>query len=113
MSAFLGQIAVLTVTITAAADIKAKQFVKYDGNPAGDGELVYGIAHFDAKAGDDLTLTLLGIEDLIAPAPIALGDWIASDANGHPKTTTDASIAFGRCNKAATAAGERCSILIR
>lgn len=112
MGPHLAEIPVLTDTIVATAAIAADQLVGFDGAPTGAGAIPYGIAKTDAAIGDAVQLLVIGRRDLIAPAAIAAGDLVASDANAKPVTTADPTIAFARCVTGAANPNERCSIVL-
>lgn len=103
----------LSTTITASAAIKGHRFVGYDDAHAGAGAAVLGVSTMDAAQGVDLAVGTLGEFDMIAPAPIARGDLVASDAEGRPVTTADATIACGRALKAAEVAGGIVKVLLK
>lgn len=113
MSQFLGETPVLTTSVIATADIAEDQLVGFDGAPAGNDGLVYGKARAAARVGEAVTLTVIGLIDLIAPAAIATGSLVASDVNGAPKQAVNAVGAFAHCVKGAAAPGERVTLLIR
>ena len=105
-------IATLVYTKEVTAAVKADQFVGFDGAPAGADGLVEGIAKTDGEAGDPVSLIALGLLELSAPAPIAVGDLVYSDADGKP-TSTGANNPVGVCNRAAVNPGDTVTILTR
>lgn len=76
---------VLSLAITAAAPILAATCVGFDGEPAGEDEAVFGIAHFDQAAGREVTCTVLGVMPLKATGAITKGARVISSATAGAK----------------------------
>ena len=105
-------IATLSVTAVATAEIAAKQLVGFDGAPAGDGDPVYGVAQYAAKAGDAFAIDVICITDLVAPAPIPAGSPVQSNADGAPAVKA-AGTQIGTAITAAANPGDLVKILIK
>lgn len=103
------------ITYTASADVKGGQLVEITGDrlvgPAAAGsKKVAGVALFDAKAGQSVTVTRGGTQRLVVAAggSVAAGDLVAPAAAGTIVTTTTGG-SIGLVVKGA-AAGERAQI---
>ena len=105
-------IATLTATVVATADISAKQFIGFNGAPAGDGDPVYGVSHYDTATGDAGAVDVICIVDMVAPAPIPAGSPVQSDANGAPVVRT-AGVQIGTAITAAVNPGDLVKLLIK
>lgn len=85
---------------TASAAITAGQVVEVSGNdtvaPAGAASAKWlGVAAFDAKAGDRVTVHAGGTQAPKASGAITAGDLVASAADGKVATSADGSNAVG------------------
>ena len=74
----------LRFTAVAIAEVASKQFVGFDGAPAGDGDAILGVAQTDAATGTAYAVDVIGVFDLVAGAAIPAGSEVQSDANGKP-----------------------------
>jgi hypothetical protein len=128
------EIPVLDITLTAAADLSAKQFhaVKVDSNGAaalaGAGENVIGVLQNKPASGQAASVRVYGITKLVAGAAITKGAVVAADASAKGKAasasvvnTSDAgaasdpvigSYAFGIALEAASADLEVIAVLL-
>jgi len=81
------------ISLEAAAAVTAKRFVGYDGQHCGAGKKAVGVAYFDAALGEQITLYGRGnvVEVTAGSGGLAVGDRVASDANG--KGVTAAALA--------------------
>lgn len=75
------------ITYTASAAVTGGRVVEVTGNrqvgPAGAGsKKVCGVAGFDAKQGEQVTVYDGGVQVLVASAAVAAGDRVAAAANG-------------------------------
>ena len=84
MGPLLSSITILPLSGIASAPVVAKQLIGFDDAPAGAGDLVKGVAQYDAKTGDAFEVGAIGVFDLIAGAAITKGDKIQSDAASKP-----------------------------
>ncbi len=97
---------VLDITLLAAADLSASQYllVKADANGkaalAAAGEAPIGVLQNKPTAGQAAQVRLYGVSKVVAGAAIAKGAFVASDANGKAKAaqaaytnTVDAGVA--------------------
>ncbi len=96
------------VTFTASADVIGGRVVEVTGDRtvahAGAGSTkVAGVAGFDAKAGESVTVFSGGIQRPTASGAIAAGDAVAAAANGHVATSADGT---GRIGVALAAAAD-------
>lgn len=85
---------------TASAAITAGQIVEVSGNdtvaPAGAGSAKWlGVAAFDAKAGDRVTIHAGGTQAPKASGAVTAGDQVAAAANGRVATSADGAAALG------------------
>lgn len=88
------------VTYSVSADVTASQVVELTGDravgPAGaDSARVVGIAAFDAKVGEDVTVHDGGVQRPVAAGAIAAGDKVAAAADGKVATLGDATNPVG------------------
>jgi hypothetical protein len=97
-------------TVIAAVDLSASQFalVKYDTNAqgvlCGAGEAALGLLLVPAKAGNAATVSVSGrviIE--VGTGGIGLGDFAASNANGHVITAVANDVIVGTALQAGAA----------
>lgn len=100
-------------TFTADADVTGGQLVEVTGDravsAAGAGSTkTVGVAAFDAKAGDPVTVEGGGVQRLMAAGAIAAGDRVAAAAGGKVATATENTIGL-----ALTAAADGAQAQIR
>jgi hypothetical protein len=81
----------LAVTRRASADITGGQVVVVTGDgtvgpSAGASAAWYGVAGFDVKNGEDVTVYKAGVQRPIASGAIAAGDIVVTAANGRVAT---------------------------
>ncbi|WP_394254714.1 DUF2190 family protein [Pseudoclavibacter helvolus] len=106
------------VTFTASADVIGGRLVAVSGNrtvaPAGaDSSAVVGVAGFDAKAGERVTVftRAAGVQQLTATAAIAAGAKVSSAAAGKIQTLGATTNPVGLALEAATAADDVIDVL--
>jgi predicted RecA/RadA family phage recombinase len=99
------------VTFTASADVIGGRLVAVTGDrtvgPAGaDSAAVVGVAGFDAKAGERVTVFTRagGVHQLVALAAITAGTKVSSAAAGKVQTIGATTNPIGLALEAATAA---------
>lgn len=74
---------------------------------------VLGVTEFDVAAGGgDVTISLGGIAQTISGGNIAIGDPVTFDASSRATLATAGTQIFGRALNAATAAGQKITVLI-
>ena len=105
-----GKTVILSVTTIAAAAIPEGRLVGFDGRPAGENGKVLGVAAFDAKAGDAITIDVVGVIDMVAATAVNPGDDLSSNADGQP--VAGGTNPFGTALNAANPGG-RVPVLIR
>ncbi|PRI10924.1 DUF2190 family protein [Leucobacter massiliensis] len=107
-----------SVTFTASADVTGGRLVEVTGNrsvgPAGaDSASVVGVAGFDAKAGERVTVFTRagGVQQLTASGPIAAGDKVSSAAAGKAQTLGTTENPIGLALEAAAADNDVIDVL--
>lgn len=88
------------ITFSVSADVTAGQVVELTGDrtvgPAGaDSARVVGIAAFNAKVGEDVTVHDGGVQRPLAAGAIAAGDKVAAAADGKVSALGDSSNLVG------------------
>jgi len=105
------------ISLDAASAVTQYDFVKMTSTGAaacGDGELAIGVALAAAAANASLPVQIDGIAIVKASGAIAKGAVVASDANGEATSTlATGDYEVGIALEAATAAGDRISILLK
>lgn len=106
------------VTFTASADVTGGRLVAVTGNrtigPAGaDSAAVVGVAGFDAKAGERVTVFTRagGVQQLTANGAIAAGVKVSSAAAGKIQTLGTTANPIGLALEAATADNDVIDVL--
>lgn len=107
-----------SVTFTASADVTGGRLVAVTGNrtvgPAGaDSSAVVGVAGFNAKAGERVTVFTRagGVHPLTASAAIAAGAKVSSAAAGKIQTVGATENPIGLALEAATADNDVIDVL--
>lgn len=104
---------VLVTTVKTTGKVVKNRFVDFAGKQAAAGAKVLGAAPFDADAGEMLAVDVLGIALVEAGGAVAVGDDVASDAQGAAvKAAGNAKVA-GTARSAATAAGEVIQVFLK
>lgn len=106
-------ISVLDFTVTANGPIAERRAVGFDDAQAGADAPVQGISRTAAADGAPLALTLIGVVDMVAGAPIAKEAKVITDANGLPVPIGAGTNPFGTALTTATNAGDTVRILVR
>lgn len=88
------------ITYSVSADVAAGQVVELTGDrtvapAAADSARVVGVAAFDAKVGDHVTVHAGGVQRPYAAGDIAAGDQVAAAADGKVSTIGDAANVLG------------------
>ena len=102
---------ILTLTVVAAAALSEHQAVGYDGNVAGAGLTMQGVASYDAVTGDKVAVDVAGTAVAIAGAAVAVGADLEVNASGQ-LITQSAGVSVGRALQAASAAGDLFEIML-
>ena len=91
-------------TIIATGAVAEKTFVGYDGKTCGADKKALGVAVYDASVGDAVSVAVEGRVIVTAGGAVAVGDPVASDANG--KAIVASTVDVGKVNGfARTASG--------
>lgn len=101
---------ILTISMTALADLARNRFVGADGDVCAAAAAAVGTAEFDVAAGEQASVNAQGLIIVQAAGAIAVGDQVESDANGKA-VTLSAGIANGLALDAASADGDLIRIL--
>lgn len=113
-----------TLTCHAGAAVTGRRFVNVTGAPTDDCPTVehavnsdaIGVAAQDAAVGDKVTVFTVGHLELEAGAAVAAGAKVTADATGRAIVATagvGVTVPYiGRATRAASAAGDRISVLI-
>lgn len=100
-------LAILTLTVTAAGAIEPHRFVTHTGAQAGAGANTLGVARTRADEGQDLAVDVLGTAIVEAGAAIAEGDALEADTQGRAvPQDTGPTAARALIGQSASAAGE-------
>ncbi|RYF71554.1 MAG: DUF2190 family protein [Comamonadaceae bacterium] len=113
MGASSGNIAVLTLTVTAAAALAANRFVELDGTYPTAGGKALGVTRFDAAVGDLVSVDILGTTIAECGGAVAADAPLMVDAAGKVVTLTgSAKQAVGRALEAGAGDGAKVEILL-
>ena len=104
---------VLTTTIRTTGKVIANRFVNHAGKQAKADEKVYGVSPYHADAGEPLAVDIVGIAVVEAGGAVAVGDDLASDAQGCAVKAGASGKAAGVARSAAAAAGDLIQIFLR
>lgn len=104
------------VTFTADADVTGGRVVEVSGDhevrtSAADSAKAFGIAGFDVKAGESVTVFVGGIQRPTAGGVIAAGDRVTTNAAGKVVTLGSGTNPIGLALQAATADGDVIDVL--
>ena len=99
---------VLTTTIRTTGKVIANRFVNHAGKQAKADEKVYGVSPYEPLAVD-----IVGIAVVEAGGAVAVGDDLASDAQGCAVKAGASGKAAGVARSAAAAAGDLIQIFLR
>jgi hypothetical protein len=106
------KIAILSLTVNAAAALAANRFVTATGHyAAGPDDAVIGATRSIAAPGENVAVDVLGTTVVEAGGAVAIGHAVGSDANG--KAVAGADIALGVALEAASADGDLIEILLQ
>lgn len=113
MGAASGNIALLALTVTAAATLAANRFIEQDGTYPTAGGKAYGVTRHDAVTGDLITCDILGTTIVACGAAVAKDDPLMVDATGRVVPLAgSAKQAVGRAMEAGSGADVLIEILL-
>lgn len=118
MADYLPKFESKAITLTASADVTGGRLVVVTGaltvGPAGaDSAAVVGVAGFDAKSGDSVTVYFGSVQRLVASAAIAAGAKVVSAATGKAATIGANANPIGLALEPATADGDVIDVLFK
>lgn len=79
----------------AAADLEQHRFIGFDGNYCAAGAKALGVSDVSTAKGEYAPVAVLGILLVEAAGTIAVGDAVASDAEGKAVKVADSAITNG------------------
>lgn len=79
----------LSDTRKASGAIVQNRFVRFDGAQAGAGDVVHGVAGYDAADGQLYASNMTGLLSVEAGAPVNAGQRVKSDAQGRAVPALD------------------------
>ncbi len=113
MGASSGNIAVLTLTVTAAATLAANRFVELDGTYPTAGGKAFGVTRVDAVTGDPVPVDILGTTIVECGAAVTADAALMVDAAGKVVPLTgSAKQAVARAMEAGAADGSKIEVLL-
>jgi hypothetical protein len=89
------KIPILTLSIVAAGAITERQAIGHDGDVAGAGEAIFGLATSDAASGEQVAVDVLGTGIGTAGATVTAGQALEVGTSGQ-LIPLDAGIQVGR-----------------
>ena len=78
-----GNIAILTLTVIAAAALAERRFVEQDGTYPAAGGKAFGVTRFEAAIGDPVSVDVQGTTIVETGAAVALDDALMVDVEGR------------------------------
>lgn len=100
----------LIQSVKAAADLEQHRFIGFDGNYCTAGAKAYGVSDVSTAKGQLAPVAVFGILLVEAAGTIALGDAVASDADGKAVKAESTAIINGYACDAGVA-GQKIRIL--
>lgn len=97
---------ILTLTITALADIAQRRFVGLDGALCAAGAKALGVTELDVATGEQASVNAIGVILVEAGAAVSAGAAVQSDATGRAITIAADKAPNGFALDAAVAAGD-------
>lgn len=104
-------IAILTLSLVAAADLTAFHFVSPTGGAPTAGGNTLGVANMDTATGATAPVIVQGTAPVVASAAIAKGAAIETLADGRAATKSS-GVTVARALEAATQAGDVIQVLL-
>lgn len=101
---------ILTIGITAVADLPIRRLVGFDGDLCAAGAKAVGVTELAADAGEQASVNALGVILVEAGGAIDVEDPVESDASGRAIAQTTGAV-NGYAMDAATQAGDVIRIL--
>jgi len=95
---------ILADTMTASGAVTRNRFVNFAGAQAGAGDVVHGVASYDAPDGGLFASNICGLLSVEAGAAVANGQRVKSDASGRAVPAADNEPAVARAVAAAVGA---------
>lgn len=107
-------IALLTLSLVATSEVTTNKLVGFNGAQATTaGQLVLGVADFDAKTNETLAVVVKGTAIALTGGSIAIGDELVVDATGRVITkVTPAHHTIGRALTASPTSDSKIEILL-
>ena len=93
-------------SVLASADLEQHRFIGFDGNYCAAGAKALGVSDVAIEKGQYVPVAVLGILLVEAAGTIAVGDAVASDADGKAVKVADSAITNGYALDAGTAGQE-------
>ena len=108
-----GNLAILTLTVKAAATVAANRFIERDGTYPTAGGNALGVTRFDGVSGDLMAVDVLGTTVAECGAAVAADAALMVDATGKVVPLAgSAKQAVGRALEAGSADGAKIEILL-
>lgn len=102
---------IMTLSVAAVAAISEHQAVGYDGDVAGAGEAIQGLAATDAANGQIFGVDVIGTSIAIAGAGVVVGAALEVGAGGKLVTKTS-GVTVARALQAANTDGDLFEVLL-
>tara|TARA_R110002051_G_scaffold196058_2_gene263876 strand:+ start:91 stop:423 length:333 start_codon:yes stop_codon:yes gene_type:complete len=103
----------VSVEVTEASGLEKDRFAGMDGALPAASALSVGVCIYGSPLGAQAPLVVCGKVGVEAGAAVAVGDLVATDANGRAITAPSAAVAVGFAVTAATQAEEVISVVLR
>jgi hypothetical protein len=101
-----------TITYAGTASVLAGTAIGFDRLPATGTQPIFGILESDVSPGQDVTIAVAGVCQMLTGAAIAIGASVGVDSTSRAITVAAGTQSFGRALSAATAAGQKIQVLI-
>lgn len=101
----------LTLTVTASADLEANRFVTLAGAYPAAGGTALGVSDTAADTGDDLAVDVIGTSKITSGGAFAKGDLLDSDATGRAVVHAAGTV-LAQALAPASAEGQTVEVLI-
>jgi hypothetical protein len=104
-------VSILNLTLRLTERVSAHTFVDHDGAPAMPGGYTYGVAMCNGEPGDAIGVDVLGTVQVVAGAPLVVGQAVGVGAGGRAVPEAD-GIRVGRALQAAKTEGDLVEIFL-